>query len=55
MDKNSERELSIKMSRLGRAGSKARAESLSAKERKAIAVKAAKARWASKPKRRNKP
>jgi dihydrodipicolinate synthase/N-acetylneuraminate lyase len=54
MDKNSERELSIKMSALGRAGSKARAASLSAKERKAIARKAARARW-SKSKKKGKP
>jgi hypothetical protein len=45
MDKDSERKLSIKMSALGRAGSRARAASLSAKERKAIGVKAARARW----------
>ena len=36
---------------LGRKGSRARARKLSAKERRAIARKAAKARW-SKPKRR---
>jgi hypothetical protein len=34
----------------GLRGGKARAESMSAKERSAIAQKAAKARWASKPK-----
>jgi hypothetical protein len=53
MDKDSERELSIKMSALGRKGSRARAESLSAVQRKAIARKAARARW-SKSKKKGK-
>jgi len=55
MDKDSERELSIKMSALGRAGSKARAKALSAKRRKEIDRKAACARWASKSKKKGKP
>lgn len=55
MDKNSERELSIKMSALGRKGSRARAKSLSAVQRREIARKAAKARWASKSKKKGKP
>jgi len=56
MDKNSERKLSIRMSALGRKGAKARAAGLTAVQRREIAKKAAKARWASKSKsKRSKP
>ena len=39
------RELSRKMSELGRAGAAARTKALSVEQRKSIASKAAKARW----------
>jgi hypothetical protein len=42
-------------SALGRKGSRARAKSLSAVQRKRIARKAARARWASKSKKKGKP
>ena len=59
MDKgksNLPKDVSTQMSRLGRKGAKARAASLSAAQRKEIAVRAAKARWSSKSKgKRSKP